>query len=64
MENYLEAVGIMAAMKAGIAPETVRRPISFTNVVHDAQLEEMVAEYCHKKTDEGKAKKKMGLSLV
>ncbi|MBC8460976.1 MAG: DUF3326 domain-containing protein [Deltaproteobacteria bacterium] len=64
VENYLEAVGIMAAMKAGIAPETVRRPISFTNVVHEAQLEKMAAQYSHEKKDEGKDKKKMGLSLV
>lgn len=64
VENYLEAVGIMAAMKEGVAPETVRRPISFTNVVREAQLEETVSEYTHKKIDEGKDKKKVGLSLV
>jgi len=31
-DNYLEAAGIMSAMKAGVAPDTVRRPIAFTQV--------------------------------
>ena len=30
VENYWEAVGVMAAMKAGIAPESVRRPLADT----------------------------------
>ncbi len=64
VENYLEAVGIMAAMKAGIAPETVRRPISFTNVIRESQLEETVAEYRDKKIDEGKDKNKAGFPVV
>jgi hypothetical protein len=29
-ENYLEAVGLMAALKAGVSPETTRRPLSHT----------------------------------
>lgn len=32
VENYLEAVGVMNALKAGVAPESVRRPLSQTNV--------------------------------
>ena len=32
VENYWEAVGIMAAMKAGIAPNSVRRPIKLVPV--------------------------------
>jgi hypothetical protein len=64
VENYLEAVGIMAAMKAGIAPETVRRPISFTTVVREAQIAGMITEYQQKKTNEGKKRKNVGLSLV
>lgn len=32
VENYWEAVGVMSAMKAGIVPESVRRPIAFTTV--------------------------------
>lgn len=32
VENYWEAVGIMNAIKAGVAPESVRRPLSNTNV--------------------------------
>jgi hypothetical protein len=33
VENYLEAVGIMTALKAGVAPSSVRRPITHTKVV-------------------------------
>jgi hypothetical protein len=32
VENYLEAVGVMHALKAGVAPESVRRPLEQTNV--------------------------------
>lgn len=32
VDNYLEAVGIMHALKAGVATESVRRPLSYTNV--------------------------------
>lgn len=32
VENYLEAVGVMNALKAGVSPESVRRPLSQTNV--------------------------------
>ena len=31
VENYWEAVGVMSAMKAGIAPSSVRRPLAPTN---------------------------------
>jgi len=64
VENYLEAVGIMIAMKAGIAPETVRRPLSFTNVIHESELAEMVTEYQQDKIDDGKNNKIADLSLV
>ncbi|UCC32189.1 MAG: DUF3326 domain-containing protein, partial [Phycisphaerales bacterium] len=33
VDNYWEAAGVIAAMKAGIAPESVRRPIRRTAVV-------------------------------
>lgn len=33
VENYLEAVGIMTALKAGVAVETVRRPLTDTVVL-------------------------------
>jgi hypothetical protein len=52
VENYLEAVGIMAAMKAGVAPETVRRPLSFTNVEQKARFRELKHEYQDKKITE------------
>ena len=32
VENYLEAVGIMAALKTGVAPSSVRRPLAETKV--------------------------------
>ena len=30
VENYWEAVGVMSALKVGIAPESVRRPLAYT----------------------------------
>ncbi|MCF6286263.1 MAG: DUF3326 domain-containing protein, partial [Candidatus Hydrogenedentes bacterium] len=32
VENYWEAVGVMTALKAGVAPESVRRPLARTSV--------------------------------
>lgn len=32
VENYLEAIGVMQAIKSGVALETVRRPLAGTNV--------------------------------
>lgn len=37
--NYLEAVGVMLALKAGIALETVRRPLEYTKVVPELSVE-------------------------
>ena len=38
VENYLEAAGVIAALKAGVSVESVRRPISDTIVIEkDAQ---------------------------
>jgi hypothetical protein len=36
VENYLEAVGVMAALKTGVAISTVRRPLAFTKVGEEA----------------------------
>jgi hypothetical protein len=33
VENYWEAVGVMTALKAGVAPASVRRPILETEIV-------------------------------
>ena len=30
VENYMEAVGVMSAIKAGVSPDTVRRPINLS----------------------------------
>jgi hypothetical protein len=38
--NYLEAVGVMNALKAGITIESVRRPISHTNIRHAVMSDE------------------------
>jgi hypothetical protein len=32
VDNYLEAVGVMAAIRAGIATESIRRPLNSTEV--------------------------------
>lgn len=37
VENYLEAVGAMHALKAGVTPESVRRPLGYTNVIDSQQ---------------------------
>jgi len=36
VDNYLEAVGVMQSIKAGIDPGAVRRPISYTKVLKDS----------------------------
>jgi hypothetical protein len=33
VENYLEAVGVIASLKAGVHPESVRRPIKYTTQI-------------------------------
>ena len=33
VENYLEAVGIIQAMRIGISPKSVRRPLAYT-IIH------------------------------
>ena len=36
VDNYLEAVGVINAIKTGIDPRAVRRPISYTKVLKDS----------------------------
>ncbi|TEB12570.1 DUF3326 domain-containing protein [Pelotomaculum propionicicum] len=38
VENYLEVVGLMNALKAGVAPESVRRPLAYTTVKAQGDL--------------------------
>lgn len=38
VDNYLEAVGVMNAIKAGISIEAVRRPIAYTSLITDTSL--------------------------
>ena len=47
VENYLEAVGIMQAIKSGIEPETIRRPLRHTTILKQkepvqAMLDEII----------------------
>jgi len=37
VDNYLEAAGLMAALKAGICPSAIRRPIPQT-ITHELSL--------------------------
>ena len=39
VDNYLEAAGVMTALRAGVALETVRRPIAVTRVVAEESIE-------------------------
>jgi hypothetical protein len=39
VDNYLEAVGVMNAIKSGISVDTVRRPIANTNLINDNTLD-------------------------
>lgn len=48
IDNYLEAVGVMTAIKAGVAVSTVRRPIGQT-VVTEEILHESKAQQCSAK---------------
>ena len=46
VDNYLEAVGIMHALKAGLSPHAVRRPIHHTKVLSSANSSmEMTQEF-------------------
>ncbi len=40
VDNYLEAVGVMNAIKAGVAPESVRRPLAHTTVLEENEPQE------------------------
>ena len=40
VENYWEAIGIIAALKAGVSPASTRRPLQGTNVAHVALTRE------------------------
>ncbi|HDZ69290.1 MAG TPA: DUF3326 domain-containing protein [Phycisphaerales bacterium] len=37
VDNYLEAVGVMNALKAGVSVESIRRPLGDTRVVHSSE---------------------------
>ncbi|TAL71316.1 MAG: DUF3326 domain-containing protein [Bacteroidetes bacterium] len=39
VDNYLEAVGVMNAIKSGISVDAVRRPLAYTNLISDISLD-------------------------
>lgn len=39
VDNYLEAVGVMNAIKSGISVDAVRRPLANTNIINDNSLD-------------------------
>lgn len=39
VDNYLEAVGLLIALKAGVEPSSVRRPLDYTNLEYPASSE-------------------------
>ena len=41
VENYWEAVGVMGALRAGIAPESVRRPLAYTTTERRSRDEDI-----------------------
>ena len=42
VENYLEAVGIITAIKAGVAISSVKRPLAFTKVITETVEEKQI----------------------
>ena len=49
VENYLEAVGVMQALKAGVALDTVRRPIEYTKVkLSEPKVEDFIINVIEK----------------
>lgn len=70
VENYLEAVGVMSALRAGVAVSAVRRPLAFTNVHeeaakdrHEIQKLSLESPNSDKTTDEGPIPKRMSEGL-
>ncbi|NQU71922.1 MAG: DUF3326 domain-containing protein, partial [Rhodospirillales bacterium] len=53
VDNYWEAVGVMTAIKAGITPESLRRPIPATRV-ETRKMESQDSKPDVSKPDEGK----------
>ena len=37
VDNYMEAVGVMNALKTGVSVESIRRPLADTRVVHNSE---------------------------
>ena len=50
VESYCEAVGLMAAIKAGIAPESVRRPLAYTNVAIERTADQAITTIANNTT--------------
>ncbi|MCH8068615.1 MAG: DUF3326 domain-containing protein, partial [Candidatus Marinimicrobia bacterium] len=52
VDNYLEAVGVMNALKAGVSVESVRRPLSVTRCVSSSDQNEQVLKEVAEKSPE------------
>jgi hypothetical protein len=70
VENYLEAVGVMSALRTGVSVAAVRRPLAFTNVLEEAvkdkrEREKQPFEFraIDRADDEGSIPKKMSEGL-
>lgn len=44
VENYLEAVGVLNAIKSGINLDTLRRPLGYTNIITENKVGQIFAE--------------------
>ena len=45
VDNYLEAVGVMAAIKSGVSLASIRRPLPYTKVVCRKLLEKIHKDF-------------------
>jgi len=57
VENYWEAVGVMNALKIGVAPESVRRPLAHTAVL-EADSTQTISASKHQQIDKQETEKK------
>jgi hypothetical protein len=46
VDNYLEAAGVISALKSGVSPDAVRRPLAETDVVRDEERGHPMVDTC------------------
>ena len=64
VENYLEAVGVMTALKAGVAPSAVRRPLDYTKVSCEKTQSETEEDLKVKVNPQGKPPNEFGDQML